>query len=103
MKWSNISGRQRIQRYWVFDDQYWREKLRFGYIAQKHKWGFLWGDYLRDVMRGHWEIPDHAKGNTMFHGYWLPQTIFPHIPRTRAEAMDSKKYNVHPRYSLEDR
>lgn len=91
------------QRFWVFDDEYWREKLRFGYIKSKNKWGFLWGEYLKDVMRGHWEIPEHARGNTMFHGYWLPQTIFPHIPLTRQEAMDSKKYNVHPKYSIEDR
>jgi hypothetical protein len=77
---------------WIYDDPYWREKLQF-----KPEGGLIIGEYLVDVLKGKW-VPQ-APQNTLFHGYHMPQTIFPDIPLTIIDAQ--LKYNVSPLYSIE--
>jgi len=93
------------QAEWEFDDPYWREKLQFGWFTDPtlkiKKYGFIVGDYLQDVCKGRWRIPDHAKSNTHWHGYHIPQTMMPQIPLTIKDALE--KYNTDPMYSLEFR
>ena len=93
------------QAEWEFDDPYWREKLQFGWFMDPtlkiKKYGFIVGDYLEDVCKGRWRIPDHAKSNTHWHGYHIPQTMMPQIPLTIKDALE--KYNTDPMYSLEFR
>lgn len=79
------------QMEWYYDDLNWRDKLVFDSN------GLLIGEYLKDVLCGSWvaKNPDSVD----YHGYHLPQTIFPTIPLTKKDA--SEKYKIHPRYSIE--
>lgn len=61
----------------------WRDKLVFD------KDGLVWGDYLLDYADGSW-VPRHPENKRM--GYWLPQTIFLHIPLTEKSAMEQYKH-----------
>jgi len=79
------------QREWIYNDENWRDSLKFD------SKGLVIGDYLLDVLRGNWIIKKPE--NTMWHGYHLPQTIFPTIPLTINDAIN--KYHVDPSYSLE--
>ena len=92
--------RRTDQRVWVYDDMDWRNRLQFG-LKKDHrgfeKRGLLVGEYLKDVLRGHWEITNPKA--THWHGYWLPQHIFPTIPLTIDSAIND--YDVDPQYSIE--
>ena len=92
--------RRTDQRVWVYDDMEWRDKLQFG-LKKDHrgfeKRGLLVGEYLKDVLRGHWEITNPKA--THWHGYWLPQHIFPTIPLTIESAIND--YDIDPQYSIE--
>jgi len=79
------------QREWEFDDEFWREKLMYD------EDGFVWGDYLKDILKGRWvsKTPQH----TEYHGYWLPQTMFPHIPLSIEDA--KLLYKIAPKFSVE--
>jgi hypothetical protein len=82
------------QREWIFEDEYWREKLKFG------PRGLIWDDgtgYLKDVLRGRWE--PKAPKNYARHGYHLSQMMFPNIPLTIKDA--EQKYHTHERFSIE--
>jgi len=88
------------QRVWVYDDMEWRDKLQFGLIKDhrgQEKRGLVEGEYLKEVLRGHWEITNPRA--THWHGYWLPQHIFPKIPLTIESAIND--YDVDPQYSIE--
>lgn len=79
------------QREWIFKDKYWRENLRFD------ENGLILGDYLYGVLDGKW-VPQKPE-NRLYHGYHMPQTIFPMIPLTIEEAV--RKYHIHPKHSIE--
>lgn len=88
------------QRVWVYDDDTWRDKLQFGLVKDhrgQEKHGLIEGEYLREVLRGHWEVTNPRA--THWHGYWLPQHIFPKIPLTIESAIND--YDVDPQYSIE--
>jgi len=80
------------QREWVYDNPNWRETLQF----KKGK-GLIIDDYLKDVLKGRWITK--GKSNTLFHGYHIPQHIFPTTPLTIQDAIE--KYEVDPSYSIE--
>jgi len=92
--------RRTDQRVWVYDDMSWRDRLQFG-LKKDHrgfeKRGLLVGEYLKDVLSGHWEITNPKA--THWHGYWLPQHIFPTIPLTIESAIND--YDIDPQYSIE--
>lgn len=83
------------QRQWVFDDPYWREKLKFDLVNGKMQ--LVVGDYLLDVMRGRWKPTKPS--NFGWHGYNIPQEIDPFIPLTMDDAIN--KYSTDVIYSLE--
>jgi hypothetical protein len=78
-------------REWIYDDPDWRKKLQFDHN------GLVMGNYLNDVLSGRWVAQNHE--NPLFHGYHIPQTIFPTIPLTEDDA--KLLYNVIPMYSIE--
>lgn len=81
------------QRVWEFDNEFWREQLIYD------EDGFVWGDYLKDVLKGRWvsTVPQH----TEYHGYRLPQTMFPHIPLSIEDA--KLLYKIASKFSIEYR
>ena len=79
------------QREWIYDDPYWRTKLQFD------QYGLVHGDYMKDILRGRWV--SQKPENTLFHGYHIPQTIFPTIPLTEEDAR--LLYKVNPMFSIE--
>jgi len=79
------------QREWVSDDPNWRDRLRF----DEH--GFVIDEYLKNVLPGQW-IPQNPD-NAIFHGYHIPQPLFPTIPMTIADAVE--KYKINPMFSIE--
>jgi len=92
--------RRTDQRVWVYDDLEWRNRLQFGMVKDhrgREKHGLIIGDYLNEVLRGHWEITNPRA--THWHGYWLPQHIFPTIPLTIESAIND--YDDDPQYSIE--
>jgi hypothetical protein len=76
---------------WVPKYEYWRDKLEY------NNEGLVVDEYLLDVCDGQWRprVPENFRR----HGYWLPQTIFPHIPLTIFDAED--KYHIDVEYSIE--
>lgn len=92
--------RRTDQREWIYDDSNWRDKLQFGLVKDRRgfeKRGLIIGEYLKEVLRGHWEIKNPSAVH--WHGYHLPQTIFPTIPLTIESAIND--YDVDPIYSIE--
>jgi len=92
--------RRTDQRKWIYDDLNWREKLQFGLVKdhlKREKHGLIIGEYLKEVLRGHWEVTNPRAVH--WHGYYLPQTIFPTIPLTIESAIND--YDVDPQYSIE--
>jgi len=88
------------QRVWVYDDMDWRNKLQFGIVTDhrgRKKRGLIVGEYMKDILRGHWEITNPKA--THWHGYWLPQHIFPTIPLTIESAIND--YDVDANFSIE--
>ena len=95
---------QTNQMEWEYDDPKWREKLQFGDASTLKDGEYLFGktslivgNYLADVLKGKW-VPQKPDA-TMFHGYHIPQKIFPSIPLTEEDAIT--KYKIHPRFSIE--
>jgi len=82
---------QTNQMEWHYDDPCWREKLQFDQN------GLVVDNYLADVLKGKW-IAQNPNAD-MYHGYQIPQTIFPTIPLTEDDAIN--KYKIHPRFSIE--
>lgn len=78
------------QREWFYDSPDWREKLQFD------KNGLIVDEYLKDTLKGKWIAQNNSEH---FHGYHIPQTIFPTIPLTEQDAIE--KYKIHPRFSIE--
>jgi len=79
------------QREWVFNDKYWREKLRFddeGYLANEHP---------ENIVAGKWVAS--APENKEYRGYHMPQTIFARIPLTIDDAVNL--YKTRPENSIE--
>jgi hypothetical protein len=70
------------QCHWRWKYPNYRDKIEFD------KNGPIWGEYLLDYFEGEW-FPTHPENKR--HGYWLPQTLFPHIPRTIQEAIEKYK------------
>jgi len=92
--------RRTDQRQWIYDDLNWREKLQFGLVKDhrgREKRGLIVGEYLKEALRGHWEVTNPRA--THWHGYYLPQHIFPTIPLTIENAIND--YDVDPIYSIE--
>ena len=79
------------QSEWHYDNPDWRENLQFDHN------GLVIGEYLKDALSGRW-IPQNPSSNS-FHGYHIPQTVFPTIPLTIQDAVE--KYKIHPRFSIE--
>jgi hypothetical protein len=79
------------QREWIYEDQYWRDKLEFD------SKGLVIGEYLIEVLRGYWKIT--KPNNYLNHGYHMPQTIMPTIPLTKDDAVNL--YKVSPEFSVE--
>ena len=79
------------QMEWYYDNPDWRGNLQFNHD------GLIIGEYLKEVLEGRW-IPQNPSAE-LFHGYHIPQTIFPTIPLTEQDAID--KYKIHPRFSIE--
>ncbi|MEX0656846.1 MAG: hypothetical protein WD154_04805 [Nitrosopumilaceae archaeon] len=95
---------QTNQMEWYYDDPNWRERLQFGDASTLKDGEYLFGrtslivgNYLADVLKGKW-VPQNPDA-TMFHGYHIPQTIFPSIPLTEDDAVT--KYKIHPRFSIQ--
>jgi hypothetical protein len=79
------------QMEWHYDNPNWRERLQFDHN------GLVIGEYLKDELKGKW-ISQNPSAE-LFHGYRIPQTIFPTIPLTEEDAI--YKYHIHPRFSIE--
>jgi len=79
------------QMEWKYDNEFWRDKLEY------NSEGFLWGEYLVDLLRGRWE--PKAPQNWMRHGYHLSQEMFPNIPLFIKDAVE--KYKVSEDKSIE--
>ncbi|WP_255465269.1 hypothetical protein [Nitrosopumilus sp. b3] len=79
------------QMEWFYDNPEWRENLQYD-----HK-GLIKDQYLEELLRGKW-IPQNKSAES-FHGYHIPQSIFPTIPLTKQDAIE--KYKIHPRFSIE--
>lgn len=80
---------------WIFDDPYWREKLRFDIIDGKMQ--LVVGDYLMDVMRGRWKATKESIHG--WRGFHVPQMIDPFIPLTMDDAIN--KYSTDVIFSIE--
>lgn len=79
------------QREWVFDDKYWREKLKFdedGYLANEHP---------ENIVAGKWVA--QQPNNKEYRGYHMPQSIFARIPLTIDDAVNL--YKTRPENSIE--
>jgi hypothetical protein len=79
------------QHEWVFDDKYWREKLKFddkGYLCNEHP---------ENIVSGKWVAQEPQ--NKEYRGYHMPQTIFARIPLTIDDAIF--KYKTRPENSIE--
>ena len=83
------------QRHWEYEDKFWREKLKFEVKDGKKQ--LIVGEYLRNLLRGRW-VPKNPQA-THWHGYHLPQEIFPTIPLTIDSAIND--YDVDPQFSIE--
>ena len=79
------------QMEWQYDDPNWRDRLQFD------EKGLVIGNYLKDVLLGKWieKNPDAV----FYHGYHIPQTLFPTIPLTIKDAVE--KYKISPDFSIE--
>lgn len=86
--------RRTDQREWVYDDPAWRSKLQFGMVDGKQQ--LLVGDYLINVLKGSWTA---LSVDSHWHGYHLPQEIFPTIPLTMDSAI--RQYGIDPQFSIE--
>jgi len=81
------------QREWIYDDKFWRGKLKFnafGDIVNEP-------DELKTILAGKW-IPQKPE-NINYRGYHYPQTIFPHVPLTIDDAIS--KYQAQPESSIQ--
>lgn len=87
--------RRTDQREWIYDDPKWRDKLNFGVVDGKQQ--LLVGDYLKEILKGHWDVTSPATSH--WHGYHLPQEIFPTIPLTMDSAIN--QYGIDPQFSIE--
>ena len=79
------------QREWIFDDKYWREKLKFddeGYLCNEHP---------ENIISGKW-VATYPQ-NKEYRGYHMPQTIFARIPLTIDSAVN--EYKTRPENSIE--
>lgn len=79
------------QREWEYHKKFWRNDLEF------NDEGFVWDDYLLDVLEGHWQATKPE--NYYRHGYHMTQQMFPHIPLTIEDAIT--KYKTSPEFSIE--
>jgi|TARA_B110000263_G_C15288066_1_gene501855 hypothetical protein len=87
--------RRTDQREWIYDDPKWRDRLKFGVVDGKQQ--LLVGDYLKEILKGHWDVTSPATSH--WHGYHLPQEIFPTIPLTMDSAIN--QYGIDPQFSIE--
>jgi hypothetical protein len=71
------------QRKFIFNDDLWREKLEF------NQEGLVWGDYMLDVLGGHWK--QTVQANQDRHGYITNQYQAPWIPLKK---VDCEKYRL---------
>ena len=81
------------QREWIYDDRYWRAKLKFdafGNIVNDV-------DDLKQILAGKWV--SQRPENVNYRGYHFPQTIFPHVPITIDDAIS--KYQTQPELSIQ--
>jgi len=81
------------QREWVYDDRYWRAKLKFdasGEITNDL-------DELKQILAGKWV--SQKPENIHYRGYHFPQTIFPHVPITIDDAIT--KYQTQPELAIQ--
>ena len=79
------------QQEWEFTLRDPRSKLKFG------PEGLIWGEYIIELWDG--KFVRKKPQNYLHPGYWLPQTIFPHIPLTIKDAIE--KYKISPEFSIE--
>ena len=86
--------RRTDQREWTYDNPKWRDKLQFGMVNGKQQ--LLVGDYLKEVLKGSWTA---SSVDSHWHGYHLPQDIFPTIPLTMDSAI--RQYGIDPQFSIE--
>ena len=87
--------RRTDQREWIYDDPNWRDRLQFGVVDGQQQ--LLVGDYLIEVLKGHWTQTSPTTSH--WHGYHLPQEIFPTIPLTMDSAIN--QYGIDPQFSIE--
>lgn len=79
------------QREWIYDDSNWRDKLEFD--SKRN----IINENLEEILSGRWVA--QKPGNTLFHGYHMPQTIFARIPLTIDDAINL--YHMQPQQSIE--
>jgi len=79
------------QSYWKYKDKFWYDKLKYDNIGR-----LVVDDYLEEILEGKWIMKEPK--NRDFPGYWLPQTIFPHIPH---KIMDAIKRKLPVKYSIQ--
>ena len=79
------------QREWVFDDKYWREKLKFD------EDGYLINEHPENIVSGKWVAGQ--PNNIQYRGYHMPQSIFARIPVTIDDAVNL--YKTRPENSIE--
>lgn len=98
------------QREWIPDDQSvyvdsagkewpghgWRKRLQFDKDMPYD--ALIWGDYLAEVLNGHWSITKPDNSNSK-HGYHITQYMAPWIPLSKADAV--KLYKLQPDISIE--
>ena len=82
------------ETYKGFPGQKWREKLTRDCFNSD---GLIWDEYLKDICAGIFEPQEPM--NVSRHGYWFPQTIFPHIPLLEQDAIEL--YKTDREFSLE--
>lgn len=83
--------KQTTQSEWRYKNKHWYEKLKFD-----SKGELIVEKYLEDVLDGKW-IMNEPK-NREFPGYHIPQTIMPHIPQRKVDAI---KRRLPVRFSVE--
>jgi len=81
------------QREWIYDDSYWREKLKFD-----NRGNIINSDSeLKSILKGRW-VPQKPE-NTQYRGYHIPQTIVPTIPLSITDSIE--KHHAQPELSIE--
>ena len=83
------------QRHWHYEHEDWYDRIRWNNDTPARC--INTSIEIKEILRGQWIAKKPE--NYLYPGYYMPQSIFPHIPRTIEDA--TRKYHTAPRFSLE--